>query len=218
MWVVLGTALLFTFSALVFHAVLLRLDLPRWIWEATEYSWFGVTGLALLGASLQVMKTSVREARIDAGHDAANLQIVLLESTRSRAKLYHQWATHPPVDGPVTAHEAKEAATWFDGAVVCLLSNSPYTIEAFLREPLTGSAAAPAALREQQRELLDYMDKLRGLLERILDLEQESETTWFEHALIRTYPWLLAIVLALRITKVSAWVRLARQTAPPPTQ
>jgi hypothetical protein len=220
--------LVFAVATLLLHALLVVPDrlglklrpLGELGWKAADYGWLVLSGVSLV---ISVSQARVLQADAAAAEGlrayAAAKREVLEGFERSQSLLCET----PPAPGPLTsadlawmAEQQRLGCAWFRAA-------SEGVHDAFLTQTMpalpldqlpdrTALQAPGAGEAEVQRfaERLAALESLAALTRQSLLLGQRSA---LDRALIMLGPLLFALAFALRLTKVSGEVRLAREKA-----
>jgi hypothetical protein len=213
--------LVFSVAAVVFHILFVRtLKLDKIAWKRVDYIWLGVGTLGLFGAATEVRRmvaTSVLETR---NADQRNRYSELRDRVRSMTGSYCRAAAGFPLvldDWFGVEHHSEDERRQYKAVcefgkdlLKALPSEAPTTLS---DEPFRGFRGLPFGLTDGTlRATIDGVNEsllaYRSAERAVARVTVARERTPAEIAVTVPAPFLLALALALRITKVSGEIRL----------
>jgi hypothetical protein len=212
LWVVLT---IFAGALVVFHLVLVYwLKLGRIAWKWVDFCWLAFAVLGLIGAAEQarqavaVSLVEIAEARTTVTYSPVRslADIYSREGPVCRTFVRSEYSP-PPDEFNRAQREYNIACEWFRKVALALPQQAEMheiTDEILLPEPNITEDDLKSILREFRQQIAYHNERARQLSE-VRSAAARSDT---QQALIMISPLLLAIALALRITKVTGEIRL----------
>jgi len=213
--VVLGV---FAVLLVLFDVLLVRwLKLGKVAWKRVDYIWLGFGALGLLGAVAQVRMASAA-AQIEMHESRV---AVALNSVKSLIELYAKTPgaicrtfvrseySPPPEEFQRSQNEYNTACAWAKQMADTLAMRASSPPEPIDRASLPSRpVVADGALRDMFRGLDRQFEYFDQNIETYRAVREKSKQTPFEQFLVFLGPFLLAIALAIRITKVTGEIKL----------
>jgi hypothetical protein len=210
--------LLFFFVLLiVFDLVLVRwLKLGRIAWKRVDYVWLGFSAIGLVGAASQARQfvasnlVRVYDERSMAAYSIA--RFVLDDDAKDNGYVCRTFVrsqySPPPEEMGRAQRENDAACHWFK-SVAALLPKDSRNLGLLSDQLLP---AQPQVDRRDLKETFDEFRKTVGEYNEAVRMRSDNENAAarsdLENTLIIIFPLLLAIALALRITKVTGEIKL----------
>jgi hypothetical protein len=203
---------------LLFDLVLVRwLNLGKKGWKRVDYIWLGFTALGFFGAvsqariyaaGAQVSQYQGRAAAsLTALHDLVNM---LAAKPGAVCRTFIRSEYSPPADEfAQVQREYNEACQWIGKVATNLPTQIQAPAKPISREFLGSS---PSVTTGDLRDIIEGVYRQLGYYNRdaalVAKLHKQAERTETENTMILVSPFLLAVALALRITKVTGELRL----------
>lgn len=219
----IGASLYWVFGAfgvflIIFHLILVpRLKVQAW--KVVEYIWLGFAALGLFGAVEQVREIAARD-QISMFQQRAT---VALSTLRSLVTIYQSNPgpvcrtftrseySPPQEEFEKIQREYNEACAWFKQVVSTIPAEVPMPPRLIeWASVLQGANFSLGDLKDIIRGIHQQVDYYNGRVGDLLTVYNATQRTTLEETLVFLGPFLLAIALALRITKVTGEMRLGR--------
>jgi hypothetical protein len=212
-----GANLYVVFGVFAFLLILFDLTLVRWArlssssWKIVDYIWLGFAALGLFSAAAQVRalaatnQISMFQQRAAVGSSHLRGLVTLLESRPGPL-----CRTFPrSLEG--VQQEYDQACEWFDHLGSAILRELPMP-----PKPISAASlpSRPDASIDDLNVIIDgfyrQLESYNQDVEALLAVYNATQRSDFEDQLIYLGPFLLALALALRISKVTGEIKLAR--------
>ena len=208
----------FLISLLAFDLVLVRwVRIGKVAWKRSDYFWLGIAVLGLLGSVADVrMASAERQLKnVEQGAEGS-FRVLKLNLTNFADRPGHLCRTFvrneyspPPEEFERTQNEYNLACKWIKGVNDNLgkrTTSPPVPIEptSLPDRPKLTDSAINELFGEVDQQFAFYAADVAALVE----LQQSSHRSDAELVLVFYSPFLLAVALALRITKVTGEIKL----------
>lgn len=202
------TLVVFVLASSVMHILVWRKVGRKKFWLIIDYIWLGVAAMALIGATADVRKTfsrnklSLAEIYLSATKDRA-LDCARSEATYFVGVDFSQWKYN--LD---RIPQYQQAAEWYTTAANALEQGE--TSDAwrdFMHERFNEDLGDDPVIVQSKRSMAMFIRHMDDAKADVEQLHTDTGSTEFEDIRLALYPWLLAVALAIRISKVSAGLR-----------
>lgn len=225
----LGASLLVVLAVFLGFLIAFDIVLVRWLklgkvaWKRVDYIWLGFGALGLLGAVAQVRMASA-SAQLDMYEKRA---VIAFDSVKHLVELYaspgaicrtfvRSELSPPPEEFQRIQNDYNVACAW-----VKQVNNALSKHAASPPRPIDWASLPPrpkvseGALNDMFRGLDSQVAYFDQSIEAFESLRVKSKQTSAEEAFVYLSPFLLAIALAIRFTKVTGEVKLEKGPPPP---
>jgi hypothetical protein len=220
-----GANLYVVFGVFAFFLVLFDLTLVRWFklssswWKIVDYIWLGFAALGLFSTAAQVRKLAATDQinmfqqRAAVGLSALRDVATILKARPGPVcRTFIRSQNSPPQEEMERAQQAyNQACEWFERLGSIIPREVPMPPKLISADSLPSrpddSIGDLKAIIDSFYDQLEYYNQD---VEQLLAVYNATRSTDFEDQLIYLGPFLLALALALRITKVTGEIRLAR--------
>ncbi len=211
----------FAIALVLFHILLVwGFKVGKLGWKIVDYIWLSTTVLALIGSAGQV-RVMVAEGRVAMSRQRADamyniFRSVLEAAATSPGYVCRQFVlseTSPPLERfNAIQREFDETCAWLQQLEAITPAKAPdmrFDIKVWPPPPQVSDASLIDTIRGLRRQY-SYYDEAVVEFDKVSEMRRKSE---LEFSLILGGPFLLAIALALRLTKVTGEILLDRRSA-----
>jgi hypothetical protein len=199
----------------LFHLVLLRRPRPRAFWLAVDYAWFASIALGLIGTTV-----SARRLLVDGDTDRQSQQVEYLwrlagDEAHDQANFCYVQAERLRDRGRPGADHLDAAGNWFNdlSRVLATGARAPDWRRFVTATPPADESALPADVVRARQDIQVHLRRLDNEERALAELERVASTGDAERAVMLVLPWVVAVAVALRVTRVTAEVRDALRAA-----
>jgi hypothetical protein len=206
----------FALFLIVFHLTLVRgLGLSAFSWKIVDYIWLGFAALGLFSAAAQV-RTLAATSQIDMFQQRAANGLSILRYVIRPGPGVCRTFTRAPNSPPQeeferVQREYNQACEWLDHLGSIIPREVPTPPKLISAASLPGRPDASIGdLKNMIDGVYEQLEFYNRDVEALLVVYNAKQPSHFEDQLIYLGPFLLALALALRITKVTGEIKLAR--------
>lgn len=199
------TLCLFLLALVVFHCFLLLKPRPRYFWVAVDYVWFAAVGLGLIGSTTNVRYLLASNDYDIQKHRADVLYAKALDNAKDNALLFGEIQKDKQNEADVPKYEA--AGEWYRKLNVALTAGAKSDEwRDFQANQTRIDRTDPAPIVAAKAETLLTLQELVAEDNKLQQMEEAVNPGRLEKSVSIFIPWILALALALRMTRVTAEV------------
>lgn len=190
------------FTALfVAHVAFVMWKRSRKFWLIIDYAWLSVAGLALISATAQVRQLRATWEQNMLQEDIPGRKEMAFNNAMIYERLYREGFPYDTWQNRELVSKFRAAAKWFQAEAEAIKSDA---YEDFLKAHGQIPTDDPPDLAAIKRQTIGYVQQVINLRKRETAAKVAAERSDSEQALFMLTPWIVAIALALRISKITA--------------